>query len=357
MNILQLNYEYPPLGSGGASVCRDIAERLSESGHKVSVVTMHMKGLRRFEIVNGVRVYRVMDWRTKAKVCHPWEQLSYCISAYFFIKKNIDIKEYDAIHCHFIVPTGLIALWLKKRFKIEYVLTAQGSDVIGHNNKRFKYLYKLIFPIWVEIIKNAKYLTAPSSYLVNEIYKSYRGSECRIIPNGISLEKYSVSKKKKVIVTLSRLQESKGIQDLLEVLKEIRIREWRVYIIGTGPYKEKLKKIIELNDLEKSVTMLGYVSDDECLRYLSEAGLYFSGSRFEAMPVSVLEAMASGCKIIASDIEPHRQLFSSQSIYTDLGDLKSKIQHICDEEPTSVTYELEEYDWKNIIKKYMEIYK
>ena len=40
MKILVLNYEYPPIGGGGASVSRDIAVHLVELGHEVVVVTM-----------------------------------------------------------------------------------------------------------------------------------------------------------------------------------------------------------------------------------------------------------------------------------------------------------------------------
>lgn len=45
MNILVLNYEYPPLGGGAAPVSRDISEQLAAAGNKVTVVTMGFKNL------------------------------------------------------------------------------------------------------------------------------------------------------------------------------------------------------------------------------------------------------------------------------------------------------------------------
>ena len=49
MKILVLNYEYPPIGGGGASVSRDIAVHLVELGHEVVVVTMKYGDLPRSE--------------------------------------------------------------------------------------------------------------------------------------------------------------------------------------------------------------------------------------------------------------------------------------------------------------------
>lgn len=352
-----LNYEYPPLGGGGSSVCRDISEKLVKEGNQVTVITMGMSGLKPRETVNGVDIHRVKCWRSQAKVCHPWEQMTYCIMAYKYINSNIDVSLFDILHCHFIIPTGLLALWLKRKYKKEYVLTAQGSDVIGHNNKRFRYLYPLIKPLWIKIIKNAKVLTAPSDYLINKIHETAKEQKCKLIPNGLNINNYASTSKKKTIVTLSRLQESKGIQDLIVAIRNLNLGEWKIYILGEGPYRSELEKMIAEYKLKEKVKLLGFISDDERKKYLSEAGLYFTGSRFEAMPISVLEAMASSCNIIASDIEPHRTVLSQDRIYKSISELKLMIAEVCSETPSEVKYDISKYDWNNIIYEYEEIYK
>ncbi len=357
MNILMLNYEYPPLGGGGSTVCRDISEKLVKEGNSVTVITMNMSGLQDKENVNGVEIQRVKCWRKKAKVCHPWEQMTYCLSAYRHINKNIDLRNFDVVHCHFIVPTGLLALWLKKKYKKEYILTAQGSDVIGHNNKRFGWLYKVVKPIWVKIVDNARVLTAPSDYLIKKIHNTVPYKDCELIPNGLYINNYFSSVKTKSIVTLSRLQESKGIQDLLNALTDIDVNGWKVYILGEGPYRFELEKIILELGLKDKVSLLGFVSDADRQKYLSEAGLYFTGSWFEAMPISVLEAMASSCNIIASDIEPHRMVLGQEHIYKSIEELKKFLSEICKNDPIEVNYDMKQYDWNNIVNKYLTIYK
>lgn len=356
MKVLMLNYEYPPLGGGGAAVCRDISETLVKSGDEVSVVTMSFKGLADRENSNGVDIHRVTSWRSKAKVCHPWEQMTYCMSAYQYVCHRMNMKEYDAVHCHFIIPTGLLALWLKRKYNLNYMVTAQGSDVLGHNNARFKNLYKIVKPIWISILKNASVITAPSQYLVNKIRESYPEVECRIIPNGLHVQHYMASERKKSIVTMSRLQESKGIQDLVEVCSRVDMGEWKVNILGEGPFKDELKKMIHKYGLQEKVFLRGYVSDEEHIKYLSEASIFFTGSWFEAMPISVLEAMASKNQIIASDIDAHNEILPENCIYHSLDDLKVKLRKCMDKMDHVCEYDMQKYDWTEIVKQYRNIY-
>ena len=84
MNILVLNYEYPPLGGGAAPVSRDISEHLVQGGNQVTVVTMAYKNLPHYELQNGVEIHRVKCLRSKQFSCMPWEQLTYIISAIRF---------------------------------------------------------------------------------------------------------------------------------------------------------------------------------------------------------------------------------------------------------------------------------
>ncbi|NBJ91353.1 glycosyltransferase family 4 protein [Parablautia muri] len=357
MKVLMLNYEYPPLGGGGAAVCRDMSELMIKDGDKVSVVTMAFKGLARKENYNGVEIHRVACWRSKKRVCHPWEQLTYCISAFHYIIKKMDIKQYDIVHCHFIIPTGLLALWLRKKYGIKFLVTAHGSDVLGHNNARFKYLYGIVKPMWKSILKNATMVTAPSYYLANKICKAYSNVDCQVVPNGIFNNLFGVGSRKKSIIVAARLQESKGIQDLIEACSKIDMSEWEVNILGEGPYRDELEILINKYNLQEIIYLRGYISGEEYVRYLSEASIYFTGSWFEAMPVSVLEAMASQNLIIASNIEPHRELLPEDCIYCSEEELIEKLKMNMKRTEFVKQYDIEKYEWNNIIQKYKQIYK
>lgn len=358
MKILVLNYEYWPIGGGGASVCKEICEKAVKAGHEVTVITMAFKGLKNEEIINGVDVHRISCIRKEARVCHPWEQLSYCINAYNYISNNIDMEKYDLLHCHFIVPTGLLSLWLKNKYKCKVIMTAHGSDVIGHNNSRFGLMYKFIKPFWKKIAYSADTLTSPSKHLADKIRNIIPDKEVKVIHNGLYLENYKALEKEKTILILSRLQESKGIQDIITACEGMDLNGWKIKIYGEGPYLNTLKQMVKCNKLENTISFCGFVSGEEKMKALGRAGVYFTGSRFEAFSVSLLEAMASGCELIVSNIGAHNELIKDEKIkYCEVDELKKIIQKVTSCEPQKKEYDLIKYDWTNVYREYDELYR
>src|SRR5208337_1591359 len=210
MKILFLNYEFPPLGGGGSQVSLEIAKGYVNNGHEVDVVTMSYDGLPEFEVVEGVKVYRVKSLRTKKEICHPWEQLTYLISARRFLTYHLRRTKYDINHTHFIIPTGAVSLWLKKKFNIPYILTAHGSDVLGYN-KRFAPLYPFLKRPWKKIVNNADCVTAPSDFLIQKIREIAGPGTYKTVPNGLDPTRFSPMKKNKKILVVARLFRNKGI--------------------------------------------------------------------------------------------------------------------------------------------------
>ena len=242
MRILMLNYEFPPLGGGASPVSYEIAKGYVKLGHSVDVVTMSYKDLKKYEVIDGINVYRVPCLRSKKEICHPYEMFSYIISAKKFLKNHLKKNKYDINHTHFIIPTGFISLWLKKDYQLPYILTSHGSDVIGYN-KRFKYFYPFLINNWKKIIKEAKYVTTPSNFLQNEIKKHTINGNFIVIPNGIDPNKFKPLKKQNLILIVSRLFENKGVQDIIEAVSDNELKQklekgnWKISIVGEGPYK------------------------------------------------------------------------------------------------------------------------
>ena len=358
MKILMLNYEFPPIGGGGAAVCRELCDKLSEHGHSIDVVTMGYKGLPALERQGNVIIRRVRCWRTQDRVCHPWEQLTYCLSAYIYISRQLNVKSYDFVHAHFIIPTGLLALCLKHFLGIPYMLTAHGSDVLGHNKKRFSILYRIVKPLWKIILSQSRLVTAPSDYLIDKIHASYPMRSIELVPNGINVADYCPGEKKKFFITLTRLQESKGVQDLLRACAEIDMHGWNVYILGDGPYRQQLEQMSEKLGLAgRIVHFKGHVTGEARLQYLAEAGGFFSGSQFEAFSLSVLEASLCGCNIVASRIEPHITLVGKEHTYSNFEELKRMLADVTAQSPGNIDYGNRSYDWEYIYKIYEKQYR
>lgn len=83
---------------------------------------------------------------------------------------------------------------------------------------------------------------------------------------------------------------------------------WTLDIVGEGPEEEALRKLIAANGLEDRVKLHPFTKEIET--YYAAASVYILSSRWEGLPLVLMEAMAHGLPIISSDIPVSRELFS-----------------------------------------------
>lgn len=362
-----LNYEFPPIGGGASPVSYDIAKRLAERGHNIDVVTMGFDKLPFREKKDGIDIHRVKCIRSKSMVCHPWEQLSYILSAIVYINKNLCVKEYDLCFAHFIIPTAVISRYLKNKYNLRYIVTAHGSDVIGHNKKRFGLLYSIVKGPWKIIVKDADCIIAPSNHLMGLIQKTQPDSNCVCIPNGVDTAIFENKHiQKKQILVLGRLQETKNVETIIRAFSLINDNDWKLMICGDGPCMDNLKQLAKNTCQGKDIEFTGWIENksEKHLRILQESAIYVSASLVENCPTSVLEAISCGANVLLSDIPAHRQLLENMhdSIFFDplddvqLSDKINKMMnHIDMTEKRENEYDAERYDWNNSIDDYEKL--
>jgi glycosyltransferase involved in cell wall biosynthesis len=365
MKILMLNYEYPPLGGGASPVTKSLSEELVKIGHDVDVVTMGFKGLKEEEKINGVRIYRVPSIRKEQGVCQTHEMFSYCYSAYRFIPKLLKENKYDINHTHFIIPTGIVSYLLKS--KIPYIITSHGSDVPNYNPDRFGIQHELLRPLWNAIVRNAQYITSPTEYLKDLILenmdKEKYSNKIKIIPNGIDPEGFSPKTKEKKILVVTRLFERKGVQYVIDAMKDIK--DYELVICGNGPYKEKLEQ--QIKDLNvKNIHLLGFVSSERLINEYETASIFVLPSSAENFPVVLLEAMASGCAIITSNVTGCPEVVGDTALLVNPKESQeikvALIKFITDNElrinmgNKARKRVLENFTWKQVAQDYVKMY-
>jgi len=297
MNILMLNYEYPPLGGGGAPAARDLAAELVSQGNKVDVVTMSFKTLKRRELDAGVTVYRVPSIRRHQSRSGVLEMASYLISSIIFAARLVKRERYDIIHTHFIFPTGLVSAVLKSFTGLPVLITAHGSDVPGYNPDRFRLLHLLLKPFWLLVANSADLITTPSSFLKTLVEKNLR-SKVMVIPNGFKPPYFDEDKKGKKILVATRLFKRKGVQYLIGALKRIET-DWEVNIAGDGPYLPVLKKMASSAGCR--VNFLGFVKGERLKNLYETSSIFVFPSVREDFPMVLLEAMSAGCAILTTE--------------------------------------------------------
>lgn len=110
------------------------------------------------------------------------------------------------------------------------------------------------------------------------------------------------NKTKQIIGSVGRLVEQKGYSYLVETAKIIteRYPETEFIVAGDGPDKEKLEQLIIKAGLSDNFKLLGYQSDIP--KTLSMVDIYVQPSLWEGLCITVIEAMASGLPVVATDV-------------------------------------------------------
>jgi glycosyltransferase involved in cell wall biosynthesis len=112
----------------------------------------------------------------------------------------------------------------------------------------------------------------------------------------------------KVAVCVANLMPIKSIDLLLDAWRQLPgdQRQARLLIVGDGPMREELQRLAERLQCADSVTFLGHREDVPAL--LRSADLFVVSSRYEACSIAILEAMATGLAVVATDVGGNREL-------------------------------------------------
>ncbi len=126
-----------------------------------------------------------------------------------------------------------------------------------------------------------------------------------ILPNAVAAESFAVPAREwrtKNIIYLGRLHESKGLNDIIESCRMLGTQgfKFRFSCYGAGPDQERFVAAMK-EMLGDNFHFGGVVSGEEKVRALSSADIFLMPSKFEGLPLSLLEAMAAGCIPIVSN--------------------------------------------------------
>lgn len=365
MNILVLNYEYPPVGGGGATVTAQLCEQLVQRGHAVDVVTMRHDRLAAEETVNGVRIFRPWSFRKQADLCRTFEMATYLAGAWRPVLQLARRRRYDIVHAHFIIPTSPLAWRLRKKTGIPYVLTCHGSDVPGYNPDRFLAAHRLLMPFWKRLTRSADLLVSPSESLRDLILQHCPEAQVRLIPNGFNPTLFDPSRPRdKSILLCSRLLPRKGFQYVLEALRDLDL-DWQVHIVGDGPYLETLRAAAA--QCKPRIHFHGWMDrNDPKLRTLYEtASIFVFPSESENFPTVLLEAMAAGAAIITSTAGGCPEVVGEAALLAEPKNpesIRRQLLRLVESEPLrrqlskAAVQRAEQFRWALIADRYLEAY-
>jgi phosphatidylinositol alpha-mannosyltransferase len=145
----------------------------------------------------------------------------------------------------------------------------------------------------------------------------YFPGDYRIIPNGVDLDRFAHAEPFEElrdgtlnILFVGRFEERKGLIHLLKAYHRLRKRhvDARLLVIGSGPKAREYRRYVGLRGV-RDVEWLGRVSDDDKARYFASADILCSpATGQESFGIVLLEAMAAGIPIVASDIHGYKNV-------------------------------------------------
>lgn len=229
----------------------------------------------------------------------------------YFFKKNI--SKYDVIHINATsCATGLIAYFAKKYGKIKKVIF---HSHMGGNDHRFSIADRIGRSL---LAKNVDIYAACSNVAADFMFgnKILKNKKCIILKNFINVDKFDFDKRIRtvmrkrygvldtqfVLLHVGRFVKQKNHRYLIEVFKELASNDvedcYRLFLIGDGPLKEQIKKLVYDMSLEDKVVFCGLC--DNVSDYMQLADCFIMPSVHEGLPIVAVEAQASGLPCLLS---------------------------------------------------------
>lgn len=314
MNILLINYEFPPLGAGASTATWHIGKELAAMGHRVLVVTSGFKKDKGYDFKEGMTIFRCPVIRKKTSESNIFEMGSLVISAFFFLPYLIRKHRINGAIVFFSFPCGPLGVWANLVFKIPYIVSLRGGDIPG-NEKQLDKLHKMLTPLRRLVYRKSLAVIANSTGAKSLAQKA-DPYPVKVIPNGIDTDFFSPGVNKKTdrdfqFLFSGRFSEQKNLFFMLRRLSKLknnRFQKLTLHMAGDGPLNKQLHEFAQRSGLAKNIKWYGWVNKDKLLELYQNADCFLNPSVYEGMANAVLEAMACGLPVIASNVAGNNEV-------------------------------------------------
>jgi glycosyltransferase involved in cell wall biosynthesis len=289
----------PSVHGGGAERAMLVfGGELAKLGLKVDLVLAKFQGPHADRIPQGVRVVDLNSSRMLKAVPH--------LAAYLRSAKP------NALFST-ITHANIAAVWAARRagYKAPVIVRQSNAPRAETKSSFGRYIARRLIPF---AYRRAAGIIAVSEGVRDELLELNRALDplIKVIPTPVlSVEVRSLSMEETdcdwlktadvpVVLSAGRLEPHKGMLDLIRAFKILRDkRRARLVILGQGSQRNRLEREIESLGLTSDVALVGFKANP--FAYMSRAALFVLASHYEGLPNVLIQALAFGTPVVATD--------------------------------------------------------
>ncbi|MGB4730223.1 MAG: glycosyltransferase family 4 protein [Candidatus Hydrothermia bacterium] len=316
MRVLMATDHYYPYPGGITEHTYHLSKELINLGVEVEVLTSNFEYnfIEAPPDANLIKVHRVgksfFFRANKSQTC-----ISFSSRAISEISEVIKNGHYDIVHSqNSVVPT------------IPYLSILYSKSLCFatfHSNHGFSVGYELFKPLLLPVYEKLDGKIFVSEPALRTIKRHFEVKDYKIIPNGVDINKFKPEGERYefafelrendiLILFVGWLEIRKGTKYLIQAFNKIgnQHKNVRLIVAGDGPLKENLEKMVS-DGLKDRVHFLGFVSSYKLPSLYRSCDIFVSpATEGESFGIVLLEAMASGKPVIASDNEGYKVVVS-----------------------------------------------
>jgi len=303
---------YPIIG-GAERQAQQLAARLIRNGVEVCILTRRYKRLKAYEEIDNIPVHRIL---TIGKGLLA--SLTYTLFCLFWLFKNG--QNYRILHCHLLYsPTTIGALakilW-GKQLLVKVAGSGKYGGISGVEQLPFQRIRRIFFnqvDVFVIVNEEAK----------SELRRwGVENAKLRKIPNGVDTDEFKpvvaeskIALRRKLglplersVIFTGRLDPAKGLDTLLYAWQKMVVitLDTRLLILGEGQERPHLIELADQLGIQDHVSFLG--RKENVREYLQAADVFVLPSISEGQSNSLLEAMATGLAVVATDVGGNKEV-------------------------------------------------
>lgn len=349
---------FPNIQGGIETHCEELCPRLARLGCDITVVRRKkfIRETPRLSDYEGVKFKDINSPQIKG--------LEAALHTVYGVLYAHRVKA-DIIHIHAIGPA--IAIPIAKMLGLKVIVTHHGPD---YNREKWGLIAR-------SILKLGEYFTARyadeiisiSTIITNILQQKYKRTEnVHLIFNGITKLPASDStdflkrlalEPDRYILAVGRFVEEKRFDQLIEAFIKLKDDNYKLVIAGGSDYASDYACSLKNMAMENDVILTGVVKGKQLYELYKNAALFVLPSSHEGLPITLLEAIYYGKRVLASNISANLVVNLPKKCYFELGNLKDLTTKMREalQDKSVLNYDMSQYNWDNISKQVFAIYK